>query len=61
MTQEPKLKPCPFCGGENIKHSKMFCQIICQDCFSQTCNINKVSEIDRWNTRHQPKEEDYEK
>jgi Lar family restriction alleviation protein len=55
-----KLKPCPFCGSEDIK-CKDFSRtydiwfIQCQDCGATFPHFDTEAEaIEAWNTRHEP-------
>ena len=54
------LKPCPFCGGTNIRVDKCTCMILCLSCFCKGPNFSKYlsqcsSEVEAavlaWNTR----------
>lgn len=59
-SDENKLKPCPFCGGMNIKIDKCSKRVRCGDCFATSGIItrymtNGVSHeeaaIKAWNER----------
>lgn len=51
----PKLKPCPFCGGNAVLIYMSFTEgyrIECIECYSASINdIEKEKAIQRWNTR----------
>ena len=44
-----KLKPCPFCGCENIDHNTSEGYAFCVDC-------GVMVDIDLWNTRTESKQ-----
>jgi Lar family restriction alleviation protein len=59
-----ELKPCPFCGGENIvmrdvcglfgksAHTRTYRYMQCRDCMSQTgFHGTKPKTIEAWNRR----------
>lgn len=56
---EIKLKPCPFCGGENVKIFRHRAyqevntwSVCCHDCgFGSVANLNKGALVELWNTR----------
>lgn len=57
-----ELKPCPFCGGEEIEiikgHDGTTCWVSCGECGAQVDSAAEYNEIIKeWNTRHaqQPK------
>lgn len=59
-----KLKPCPFCGSENLKFDKCVCKVTCLDCYAKSPNISKFKKegvsdeeatILAWNTRKEKK------
>lgn len=46
-----KLKPCPFCGGENVTitrekplHEDSFCIIECEDCGAAVSFVNSTGD-----------------
>jgi Lar family restriction alleviation protein len=45
-----KLKPCPFCGGKDIRFFKSWLR--CEKCGCETDFYSTVAEaIEAWNTR----------
>ena len=55
MTDEPKLLPCPFCGGEAVHILKAAGLIACKSCRAKTLVHATMSEaIAAWNTRATP-------
>ena len=54
-----KLKPCPFCGGNNVRILQHRVRgaintwsVCCDDCkFGSVANLNKGALIEHWNTR----------
>ena len=55
MTEQPKLKPCPFCGGEAI-WKPMFVQnenrvIGCSKCVAEMNCLTHKQAIQAWNRR----------
>lgn len=44
MNDKINLKPCPFCGGNNIVKEEQFDLVFCRDCTSETNG-------DDWNKR----------
>lgn len=54
-----KLKPCPFCGSENLdvastnEHAHW---IVCDDCDASAASGETLAEgVSKWNRRAQPK------
>ena len=41
-----ELKPCPFCGGSNVKDEPALQVVICMD-----CGAEKDTDLGEWNTR----------
>ena len=53
MTNPSELKPCPFCGGEDLKEQSgpyNIPKVICKGCFASTFMEGK-SAVEAWNTR----------
>jgi Lar family restriction alleviation protein len=54
ITHEVALKPCPFCGSNNVKKDNFsfgYC-VMCTDCGCRTDNENtEAKAIARWNRR----------
>ena len=50
---EPKLKPCPFCGGKAIPYIDCGYHIAeCEDCEAMSCEHETAEEtIEAWNKR----------
>lgn len=49
MTQESKLKPCPFCGGEALRR---YPQRVCKNCGAHSWDAGSQEEADEvWNRR----------
>ena len=48
-----KLKPCPFCGGKNIRIWKTSAPFVsCDDCLANTrCALTKKEAVKYWNRR----------
>lgn len=48
-----KLKPCPFCGGKNIRvWNTSTPWVSCDDCLASTsCVPTEKEAIERWNRR----------
>lgn len=56
MSEETKLKPCPFCGGTNLYYAAgRFYAVECADCGGKVVGTFKTTEeaADAWNTRSQ--------
>ena len=58
---EPKLEPCPFCGGNNLEMALGFSvpPLICNDCGGAISPDvdNEADLIAAWNTRAEPNKE----
>ena len=58
--QEPALKPCPFCGGDELSHGytmaggQMIGNAECHTCGVYIVAEDEVSAIENWNTRADP-------
>lgn len=53
-----ELKPCPFCGSDNVamRGSTIF-YIICKDCEASTnISYDRQEAADKWNRRHNEQE-----
>lgn len=48
MTEE-KLKPCPFCGSDNI--AVRFGSVCCRECDANINSYDEKNSIKSWNTR----------
>ena len=52
---EPKLKPCPFCGGKPDKTRELtegLFVVVCLNCYADgSLAVSKKSAIDAWNKR----------
>lgn len=52
---EVKLKPCPFCGGENIMLDKTkedtLHLVVCRNCVAQVSGFTRDGAIRAWNRR----------
>lgn len=48
-----KLKPCPFCGSDNLEVHRFY--VTCEDCMTDgpMCCVENAA-IDSWNIRKQP-------
>ena len=48
-----KLKPCPFCGGKNIRIWKIRAPFVsCDDCLASTdCALTQKEAVEHWNRR----------
>lgn len=52
-----ELKPCPFCGNEDIRVERIYnyYEVICSDCLSRTEEYpTKEEAIEVWNNRPSP-------
>lgn len=52
-----ELKPCPFCGGSDIRIEKIYdyYEVLCCDCLSRTEEYSTNEEaIEAWNNRPSP-------
>lgn len=59
MNSIEKLKPCPFCGSDEIEYSSVWKYIHCYNC-KIIAKINNVDErflVIMWNTRIGDKDE----
>jgi len=75
MSNDKRLKACPFCGGDNIRvdiekdEGKYYGFIYCRDCDTQMPGYGRYADADvceektkyKWNTRSQPEVEAKEK
>ena len=55
-----ELKPCPFCGSDNVamRGSTIF-YIICMDCEASTnISYDRQEAADKWNRRHPTEKEE---
>lgn len=54
-TENTKLKPCPFCGGEaeylNNNKFNMLCVVMCKRCGAIIAKVKKHTAIEAWNKR----------
>lgn len=49
---EPKLKPCPYCGGKAVEKGTERVYIMCEDCGSATKTYSTPKEaMEAWNRR----------
>ena len=45
-----EIKPCPFCGSENVKYSSLAGCVMCKDCYSYgPCGATNEDAIKKWN------------
>ena len=54
MTDEIKLKPCPFCGGEAVIRLILGREaVVCKDCNAEMCSDYTPFDVlvDMWNRR----------
>ena len=49
-----KLKPCPFCGSDNLEEHNFY--ITCLDCQADGPFAYDTTAIEAWNTRNNPKQ-----
>lgn len=54
-----KLKPCPFCGSENVSGTQHLnpnnYEIICMNCYARMRRTAKRKAIEAWNMRKENK------
>jgi Lar family restriction alleviation protein len=59
MTDQPKLKHCPFCGGksniDNYGNNRVSTQYSCEDCGARKETGETFNHGKDWNTRTPPK------
>lgn len=62
MSDNPKLKPCPFCGGEpqwsTLRNGAHYVECLNEDCLVNPEGVfsgSKVQCANEWNTRTAPK------
>ena len=54
-----EVKPCPFCGSENVKYSSLAGRVFCEDCQAHgPCGATDEDAIRKWNAA--PRKEDVE-
>lgn len=52
MTDAPQLKPCPFCGGRDIRFDVLYIKMSCRGCYAEGPEaVRKTEAINAWNTR----------
>ena len=52
MSDAPELKPCPFCGSNNVKPSSLGSYVCCENCDTLGPSVNEFqSATEAWNTR----------
>ena len=55
MTEETKLKPCPFCGGKPVIYKSMLNRmvwVVCSECDATSLSsFNEETVIEAWNRR----------
>lgn len=53
--EKTELKPCPFCGGENIvltSHHEVIVFVQCEDCYATFPHFDSLEEaVSAWNRR----------
>lgn len=58
MTETPELKPCPFCGSEDVhadKNTEETFLMQCESCFSEGPEADSVpNALEKWNRRVSP-------
>lgn len=54
-----EIKPCPFCGSEDVKYNSLAGCVMCKDCYSYGPNTAKEENaVKKWNSA--PRKEDVE-
>ena len=54
-----EIKPCPFCGSEDVKYNSLAGCVMCKDCYSYGPNTaKKENAVKKWNAA--PRKEDVE-
>lgn len=57
-----KIKPCPFCGSEDVKYNSLAGCVICKDCNSYAPNAAKEENaVKKWNAAPRKKDMKMEK
>ena len=62
MSDNPKLKPCPFCGSDDVSpecfHENDYAQSLCNNCLARGPWVDQVGDYkrpaNRWNERTDP-------
>lgn len=45
-----QIKPCPFCGSENVKYRSLAGRVFCKDCQARgPCGATDKDAIKKWN------------
>ena len=57
-----KIKPCPFCGSENVQYSSLAGRVFCEDCQAHgPCGATDEDAIRKWNAAPRKKDMKMEK
>lgn len=49
-----EIKPCPFCGSENVKYRSLAGRVFCKDCQARgPCGATDKDAIKKWNARRE--------
>lgn len=57
-----QIKPCPFCGSENVKYSSLAGRVFCKDCQARgPCGATDKDAIKKWNAAPRKKDMKMEK
>ena len=57
-----QIKPCPFCGSENVKYSSLEGRVFCKDCQARgPCGATDKDAIKKWNAAQRKKDMKMEK